>query len=298
MELFTVNEVSGDYLPIYITSEDVFARDICSMFRIILIESGTGIISINGKSMVFMAPTLICLNEKELIELEQENDIKARAIYFSPDIVNSLLTIENIRNNRKELIRTNNNDYFYLYPFTERSGGFIGMSDIHYAAARRISQLIDLIINEITTFENYYWPCRSRSFLLEILFFIQHIFTDQENDSKIQLVNSTTELNDIILYLHTNYSKKITIKELEKVFHINRTTLSKKFQDATDMTIKKYLIKLRIKVAAMMLRDTLLPISEIAYRVGFNDNTHFTRMFKKYFERLPSEYRDTMMNMP
>jgi AraC-like DNA-binding protein len=40
-----------------------------------------------------------------------------------------------------------------------------------------------------------------------------------------------------------------------------------------------------------MLRDTLLPVSEIMYRTGFNEANHFSRTFKKYMSCAPSDYR-------
>ena len=64
-----------------------------------------------------------------------------------------------------------------------------------------------------------------------------------------------------------------------------------KFQKATGMTIISYLTKLRINVAALLLKDTFLPVSEVIDRVGFNDITHFGRMFKKYIGTSPTEYR-------
>jgi len=59
----------------------------------------------------------------------------------------------------------------------------------------------------------------------------------------------------------------------------------------TGMTIVAYLIQLRIKLAATMLRDTGLPVTEIHQRVGFNDDSHFRRTFRKYTGASPSEYR-------
>jgi AraC family L-rhamnose operon regulatory protein RhaS len=60
------------------------------------------------------------------------------------------------------------------------------------------------------------------------------------------------------------------------------------------MCIKDYLIKLRIKVSSVMLRDTALPVSEIMYRSGFNEINHFDRMFKKYMNCSPSDYRKNL----
>ncbi len=53
-----------------------------------------------------------------------------------------------------------------------------------------------------------------------------------------------------------------------------------------------YLTQLRIRLAALMLRDTKLPISEVMWRVGFRDGTHFGRTFRKHTAQSPSEYRE------
>jgi YesN/AraC family two-component response regulator len=45
-------------------------------------------------------------------------------------------------------------------------------------------------------------------------------------------------------------------------------------------------------MASIMLRETMLPISEILNRVGINDNVHFSRMFKKHMGYTPSGYRE------
>lgn len=297
MELYTTNEESGITLPIYISSIDIFSEKKYYMFRIIFVKSGTGILNINNKAIVFMAPVLFCINELDSIKLEKGCEIEGQVIYFSPYIINSKLTIDRIRGNTDEIF-TNNisiyRDFFYLDPFIVRNEKLIGLFDIDQATYLRMLQLFKLLVEEITTFKNYYWPCRSRSFLLEILFLIQYIYTDYKTEFNLELINPATELNDIILYLHTNYAKKISINDLEKAFHINRTSLCKKFNEITGLSIINYLIKLRVKVATMLLRDTYLPISEITYRVGFNHKTYFTRTFKKVIGYSPSEYRKTM----
>ena len=91
--------------------------------------------------------------------------------------------------------------------------------------------------------------------------------------------------------MHTHYQEKITIAKLTREFHTNRTTLSKRFHEVTGMPVIAYLIQLRINLAAAMLRDTGLPITEVRQRVGFNDDSHFRRTFRKYLGMAPGEYR-------
>lgn len=291
MEQYTVNKETNVALPIVITSDEAFLPKHNSMFRIIFIEEGTGIININGKSIVFMAPSIFCLNENEIVMLEKGCNLKVDEILFKPEIINNILTIDNIKNSIDDLTMSEIQDHFYIKPFIFRANNFIGYFEIGTLMAKRISHLFKLLKTEIIRFDNMYWACRTRSFFLEILFLIQYAYTDDNVESNMQLSYKSSDLNDIILYLHTNYNKKITIKQLTDIFHINRTTLSNKFSNATGMSIIDYLVKLRIKVASMLLRDTHLSISEVAYRAGFNNNTYFLRTYRKYVGCTPSEYR-------
>jgi AraC family L-rhamnose operon regulatory protein RhaS len=135
------------------------------------------------------------------------------------------------------------------------------------------------------------WPCRSRSFFLELLFLAERLFSAPIEIEESTLTGASGDVADIILYLHTHYHRRITIEELTRTFHINRTTLIERFREATGLPVITYLIQLRVRLAALMLRDTELSITEILHRVGFSDHTHFGRTFRKHTGYSPSEYR-------
>jgi AraC family L-rhamnose operon regulatory protein RhaS len=291
MTLYSKHSITNVAIPLYIKLENAFSVENNSMFRIILVEAGTGILKVNNLSFVFMAPSIFCLNEKDIILLEKECDVKAQVIYFDPTIINSSFTLDKVYNISNFNKFTNIQDYFYLEPFLYRTEKINLYFEIGLAMFKKILELYKMLFEEINPCKSDYWVCRSRSFFLEILFLIQNIYTNFEADARIQLPNAANDLNEIILYLHTNYQNKITIEDLTKVFHINRTSLSEKFRASTGMSIKDYLIKLRIKLSAVMLRDTMLPISEIMYRAGFNEAHNFCRIFKKNMDCSPSDYR-------
>ena len=100
------------------------------------------------------------------------------------------------------------------------------------------------------------------------------------------------EILSVITYLKSNLHKKITISDLTKEFHKNRTDLSKEFIAYTGETIVQFLNKTRIDMAATLLRDTLIPILEIMERVGFQDYSYFSRTFKKEKGISPKHYRE------
>lgn len=65
MELFTVDYGRKINLPLYIETKEPFSSEDHKMFRLILIEKGGGIISVNGNTIVFSAPTIFCFNAND-----------------------------------------------------------------------------------------------------------------------------------------------------------------------------------------------------------------------------------------
>jgi AraC family L-rhamnose operon regulatory protein RhaS len=297
MELVTTSKWKPvQSVPIWHNPHEVFAPEFNTgtRFRLVLVERGTGILCFSERRKPFIAPALFCLNEKEHPVLEQSLNLQAQALYFHPHLANYNFTFEHIRRDAKELPPMQRRDLSWLGPFLRRDATYEGYLSVGPATHLRLSSLLNAIGQQIVQQEDTYWSCRSVSFLLELLLLLSRLLypsgTEQDVPS-ISLRDPDGEVDPVVLYLHTHYQQKVTIAELAKRFHTNRTTLSERFREVTGMTIMTYLIQLRIKLAAAMLRDTGLPVCEIHQRVGFNDGSHFRRTFRKYTGASPGEYR-------
>jgi AraC-like DNA-binding protein len=298
MKLATIGrEIHPGYaLEIWHNPRETFepAFNTGTRFRLVFIEGGTGILRLKERRVAFIAPILFCLNEQDQPKLEQRLNLRAQALYFHPDVINGDFTLEIAHGEGQGLPKTTDlQDLFYLQPFVQRSPEYSGELRIGPASAQRLSHLFEATSQEIALQRDTVWPCRSRSFLLELLFLVERLFSEpQETDGSV-LTAASDDVADIIMYLHAHYDKRITIEELTRTFHVNRTTLTERFREATGMPVITYLIQLRVRMAAMLLRDTKLSIAEILHRVGFNDPTHFGRTFRKYLGYSPSEYRES-----
>jgi AraC family L-rhamnose operon regulatory protein RhaS len=296
MELVTAGRdiYPGYKLPLFHNPNETFntAANTGTRYRLVFVENGTGVLNISGQRVAFIAPTLFCLNEKERLTIEQHLNLRAQSIYFHPSVINGTFTFEIARKNGKHLTSvTDSQDLYYLHPFVDRSPDFHGVLRIGPESTQRIAILFNTLKEELELQKDNGWPCRSRSFLLELLFLIVRIYFGTYESKTDPLPSGNREITDVILYLHSNYAEKITVDQLTKTFNTNRTTLNEKFNAAVGFSIIAYLIHLRIQLAAVMLRDTTLSISEILHRVGFNDRTHFSRTFRKNMGCSPSEYR-------
>jgi AraC-like DNA-binding protein len=59
------------------------------------------------------------------------------------------------------------------------------------------------------------------------------------------------------------------------------------------MTFRDYLMRLRIETAARRLRSDDVSVLEVACSVGFNDPSHFARLFRRHMGVTPTAYRNS-----
>lgn len=261
-------------------------------FTLVIIEKGSGIVKINNKNMFFIAPVLFCINEKENIIINKSLNLNIKVMYFHPNVINFELNFNNVRHIPSSFSMSQIQDAHTVKYFLERNEKYNGKLNINTITLKRFKYLFKAIKGQVSTQKAMNWPCRSRSFLFEMLFLIDNIQTEDNMASEFISDIEDDEVQKILLYLYNNYNKKITITDLTQKFNINRTTLSEKFSVNVGESIVSFLNRLRINIASIILRDSLLPVGEVMSRVGFTDSIHFFRTFKKYMGLSPTEYRE------
>ena len=94
--------------------------------------------------------------------------------------------------------------------------------------------------------------------------------------------------------MEANYSdSKFGVQELADLMGMSRASLSKRLNSETGLPTSQFLRNYRLDIAKRMLKENVANrnITEIAYRVGFNDPKYFTRCFTKQYGVAPSAYR-------
>ena len=84
---------------------------------------------------------------------------------------------------------------------------------------------------------------------------------------------------------------EFSIDDFASEANMGRTLFYKKIKGITNLSPNEYLRVVRLKKAAILLRTTEFNISEIAYKVGFNDPYYFSKCFKEQFKERPSQFR-------
>ncbi len=98
-------------------------------------------------------------------------------------------------------------------------------------------------------------------------------------------------ISQAVQNIKANYMNKITLEKLADYLHINPSYLSKLFKKEMNMNFSDYLNKVRIDKSKELLSDTDMNILDIALYTGYEDQSYFTKVFKKYTETTPNRYR-------
>ncbi len=95
-------------------------------------------------------------------------------------------------------------------------------------------------------------------------------------------------VNDIMSYVEKHYNTKITLESISRQYHINPSYFSQIFKKVTSVTFSAYLINIRINRAKDLLSNTDLKIYQVSEMVGYEDEKHFSQLFKKYTGQSPT----------
>ena len=109
--------------------------------------------------------------------------------------------------------------------------------------------------------------------------------------SEFNIKHFSALIGNVINYIHSNIQENLSVNEIANLFYVSPTYLSRVFKKETGMSLIDYINQLKIKHSTFLLRDTYLPIQDIGRILGINDTNYFSRLFKKYMNETPTQYR-------
>lgn len=102
---------------------------------------------------------------------------------------------------------------------------------------------------------------------------------------------STEAVARVRSYIEENVGERISLEDLARIAQVSRFHFARQFRLRTGESPMGYLLRARIERAKRMLSDSAMKIAEIAVTLGFADQSHFTRTFRRFVGTSPSEYR-------
>ncbi len=102
--------------------------------------------------------------------------------------------------------------------------------------------------------------------------------------------NSGEYVEFVKKYVEEHYMNEIQLRDLAAVAHVSGSYLSVKFKKEVGCSFTEYLVRFRINKAKELFEHRFTSCKEVASMVGYADYTQFSKIFKKYTGKAPTEY--------
>ena len=99
------------------------------------------------------------------------------------------------------------------------------------------------------------------------------------------------ELAPVIHHIEENYDEQISMSEMASKAGLGSTQFNQRFRELLRISPSDYLLKLRIEAAQRLLTTTDHSLGQISSAVGFYDQSHFAKRFRRVTGMSPSAYR-------
>lgn len=98
-------------------------------------------------------------------------------------------------------------------------------------------------------------------------------------------------------YVKNHFAEKITLDEIAEYVSLSKSYLSRIYKEETGESLSVYINKVRIDKAKLMLLDQNCALVDVASLSGFEDQSYFTKVFKRLVGVSPKKYRESRGNI-
>ncbi|MFN8355146.1 MAG: AraC family transcriptional regulator [Spirosomataceae bacterium] len=123
------------------------------------------------------------------------------------------------------------------------------------------------------------------------------ILANRHNESLVCYLNGLADRQKTSLFevMETNYMYNLSLQEYAKIANRSLATFKREFKSLFHTTPAKWLMDKRLDYAQLLLNTTKKNINEIVFDSGFENSSHFSRVFKEKFGASPLHYRKNQL---
>lgn len=148
---------------------------------------------------------------------------------------------------------------------------------IKYEGIARIIRILE-ILKELA-YSNHYTLLNVDGFAFEV---------EPQDNKKIEI---------IYRHVRKNFTQQITLDEISEKVSMTVPAFCRYFKKATGKTFTQFVNEFRIVHATKLLAENPTSITDICFESGFNNFSHFNKLFKKFTGKSPLKYRNEMKQL-
>lgn len=274
--------------------EIFFTRDMAlldgsdpDMYQLMYVDEGSIIVRESGTEKSLFAPVTLCMNYARPVSEVSLTGARGFSVFFRPQVINhGLLGMDASADSGG--FRT---ERILIEPFLRGGRGNPFYLPVNGSIRNRMIRMADNLERQLTDQPDNNWPCRGRSFFLEMLLLLQSMFAF-EDESASSSLRAESEVYPIIREIHARYpDPTLSVRSLARDSGMNTLVAAWRFRRSIGSGVGSYLNNLRCAVGANLLKNTLLGVAEIARRCGYRDESRFAMDFERREGLGPTQWR-------
>lgn len=250
--------------------------------ELVVVCSGRGIQFIDGESYEVSAGDIFMIREDDVHCFGEVDDLVVYNLMFYPERLPLPL------NFLRKLP-----GYNMLFDLEVRAGypdSFKKRLFLNPGIFARVEALLETVNAEVHERADGFEAVVFASIVELFALLARHYRRDAEADHRL-----LPRLGEVIARLESSYAEVWTLDRMAAVSCTSPGNFGRVFRRVVGVSPVDYLLKLRLRHAARMLRDSDTPIGEIAFAVGFSDSNYFSKQFSRFYLITPRRYRQSRM---
>lgn len=239
-----------------------------NFYQLIIITKGSGTHELDFQKIPYVANTIIPVAMGQVQRFDFDEQLEGYAVVFTPEF----LVKENL-------------DYNYLYDFTifQHTIGSVSCE---------ANQAVFTLLEEMMSEQEKSSPFNTGEYQRNLLknFLIQ-VERNKRKRTEIVCTDSLDLFMKFRKLLEQNVNYKVKVNDLCDQLNVTPKQLNASLRLYNNTTAKQFIDDRVLLEIRRLLVYSPLSIKEIAYDIGFEDPTNFTKYFKTRMNMLPTDYR-------
>lgn len=246
-------------------------------YSLLFFKSGEGTIKINNNSFSVRPNTACLISPCQIHSFEGASNMEGTIIFFHQDFYVEEFSFLRLLN---------------LFSCTTKLTG--GICNPCLDLAEKDFNRVGSIVNSIDSEYENFTPSNNSATIIRSLLNIMLLRLTEWNNSRSEIIidSDTVLINELSRLVDTYYIKEHNVGFYTAAFNISEKHLNDLCQRHFNSGLKKILKERLMQEARKLLLSSELSVSEISYKLNFEDNSYFSKVFKQETRLTPKKFRD------
>ncbi len=162
---------------------------------------------------------------------------------------------------------------------------------INIVKSKTAESLFCNVVNEFSRTDDNFRSASIKSTILQLLVYLSVNYSEKKGKTAKPVSTTDENIKLAIGYLKSHFNEQLTIDEIAKKANLSKYYFIRQFKAATGLSPIAFLNSIRCENAKKLLAKNKYSIHEIAIQCGFENDSYFSKTFKKYTNMLPKEFQ-------